>query len=271
MAKRARFRLAVWKLASCDGCQLTLLDLEEELLALAGRVELAYFREATSRASNGPFDLSLVDGSVTQPRDVALLDEIRHRSQRVVAIGACATAGGIQALRNFTAVDAYLTEVYPSPDLVSTLPTSTPVREHVPVDGELFGCPIQPRQLLELLTALLEGRRPRLVTHSVCLECKSRGNVCVLVTGTPCLGPITRAGCGALCPSFERGCYGCFGPMETPDTKRLVQIYQALGVSAEACVRALRLFYANAPEFRRESDLLAHGGKDASSTPRGQS
>jgi coenzyme F420-reducing hydrogenase gamma subunit len=249
-----RPKLAVWKFSSCDGCQLTLLDCEDELLAIAEGVEIAYFPEATSAEVEGPYDVSLVEGSVTTPHDAERIREIREQSQLLVTIGACATSGGIQALRNFTDVRDWIPLVYASPEFVSTLDTSTPIADHVAVDLELRGCPISKRQLVETVTALLSGRRPRLATTSVCTECKARGTPCVMVAqGTPCLGPVTQAGCGAICPAYARGCYGCFGPMESPNLAALAAQWQALGVDDAGIVRALRTFNANAPAFREAS------------------
>ena len=247
-------RLAVWKFASCDGCQLSVLDCEDELLEIAGAVEIAYFKEATSTEIAGPYDLSLVEGSITTPHDLERIHEVRRLSRALVTIGACATAGGIQALRNVADVREYLTIVYARPDYIDTLATSTPIADHVPVDFELRGCPIDKRQLLEVISAFLHGRKPNVASHSVCLECKMRGNVCVMVTGTPCLGPITHAGCGALCPTYARGCYGCFGPSEAPNTASLSAALLGAGLPARDLVRALRTFNANAPAFREESE-----------------
>jgi coenzyme F420-reducing hydrogenase gamma subunit len=255
VAGRKRPRLAVWKFASCDGCQLSLLDLEDELLALADAVELAYFREATSLDSTGPFDLSLVDGSISTPADQERIREVRRRSRYLVSIGACATAGGIQALRNFQNAGEFVAYVYPTPAYISTLATSTAIADNVPVDFELRGCPVNKYQLLEVVSAFLAGRNPTVAPHSVCVECKIRGNVCVMVTGTPCLGPVTHAGCGALCPTYQRGCYGCFGPMETPNTPSLSRAFHRAGYSTTDLVRAYRTFNANAPEFRQESEF----------------
>jgi coenzyme F420-reducing hydrogenase gamma subunit len=249
---RRKPRLAVWKFASCDGCQLSLLDLEEELLALAGVADIAYFREVTSRDSRGPFDLSLVDGSITTPHDEELIRDVRRRSKFLVVLGACATTGGIQALRNFQDVREFTERVYASPQYISTLTHSRGIAEYVPVDFELRGCPPDRRQLLEVVRAFLIGRKPDIPSHSVCLECKLRGNVCVMVTGTPCLGPVTHAGCGALCPTYSRGCYGCFGPMEAPNTAALASAFKEAGVSNVDLVRVFRTFTGNAPAFRDE-------------------
>jgi coenzyme F420-reducing hydrogenase gamma subunit len=246
--------LAVWKFASCDGCQLTLLDCEDELLAIAGAVEIASFPEASSAEVAGPYDLSVVEGSITTPHDAERIQEVRRVSKALVTIGACATAGGIQALRNFADVTEFTRLVYASPEYVSTLATSTPISAHVPVDFELHGCPIDKGQLLEVITAFLHGRRPGIPSTSVCTECKRRGTVCVVVAhGTPCLGPVTHAGCGALCPAYNRGCYGCFGPKETPNTVSLTRRLQLLGLDDRDVERVYRTFNAEAPAFREAS------------------
>jgi len=247
--------LAVWKFASCDGCQLSLLDCEDELLALAGEIDIANFAEASSAVVDGPYDLSLVEGSVTTPGDLERIQHIRRQSRHLVAIGACATAGGIQALRNFSDVRDFTAMVYASPQYIETLARSTPIAEHVTVDFELRGCPISKAQLLEVVLAFLHQRRPAIATGSVCQECKLRGNVCVMVAhGTPCLGPVTQAGCGAICPAFDRGCYACFGPKETPNTDALAQQLHAMGVARPDIVRAFRSFNAAAEPFREESE-----------------
>lgn len=243
--------LAVWKFASCDGCQLALLDLEDELLAVAGAIEIAYFKEATRGEVSGPYDVSLVEGSVTTPHDVERIENVRAQSKFLVTIGACATAGGVQALRNFAGVAGYLQAVYARPDYIETLASSTPIKGHVEVDFELQGCPINKYQLLEVLTALLHGRTPQIPNHSVCVECKSRYTPCVMVAqGIPCLGPVTHAGCGAICPSYNRGCYGCYGPMETPNLVALAEQWHTLGCDERDIQRALRTFYAWSDEFR---------------------
>jgi coenzyme F420-reducing hydrogenase gamma subunit len=254
--RRRRPKLAVWKFASCDGCQLTLLDCEDELLAIAGEVEICQFLEATSGSVRGPYDLSLVEGSITTDHDAARIRQVRAASKVLVTLGACATAGGIQALRNWADVDDFIRQVYARPEYIRTLRTSTSISQHVPVDYELRGCPISPRQLVEVISAFLAGRRPAVRAHSVCMECKERGNVCVTVAhGTPCLGPVTHAGCGALCPTYLRGCYGCFGPQDTPNPSSLATRFGSeLGVRRDDLVRLFRLFNADAPAFRAESN-----------------
>lgn len=243
--------LAVWKFASCDGCQLTLLDCEDELLAVADQLDLAYFLEASSATVDGPYDISLVEGSITTPEDVERIHEVREKSKTLVTIGACATAGGIQALRNFGDVSELLRIVYATPSFLSTLDSSTAISEHVTVDFELRGCPIDRRQLLEVIGAYLAGRSPTIASHSVCVECKHKGNTCVMVAnGTPCMGPVTHAGCGALCPTFDRGCYGCFGPAEAANVGSMAATFRELGMADEEVDRLFHTFNAWAEPFR---------------------
>lgn len=248
-------RIGVFKFASCDGCQLSLLDAEDELLAVAGAVEIAYFPEASRAMSKGPYDIGLVEGSITTHHDAERIQQVRRQCHKLVTIGACATAGGIQALRNSQDVDEFVRVVYATPQFISTLKLSTPIAEHVPVDFELRGCPINKSQLVELISATLAGRKPAVPTYSLCMECKRRGNVCIAVAqGVACLGPVTQAGCGAICPRFHRGCYGCYGPMETPNTQALTNQFRILSQSDDQIVRAFRGFNAWSWQFRKASE-----------------
>jgi len=248
-------RLAVWKFTSCDGCQLSLLDCEDELLAVADRIEIAYFPEASRRMLPGPYDLSLVEGSITTPTDAERIRRVRRQSRHLVTIGACATAGGIQALRNFADIREYAATVYPHPEYLKTLATSTPISAHVSVDFELRGCPINKEQLIEVIKAFLADRKPAVPAHSVCIDCKRRGNVCIMVArGTPCLGPVTHSGCGAICPAYNRGCYGCFGPIPGANTTALASEFTTLGVARRDIARLFQTFNAAAEAFRIEAE-----------------
>ncbi len=256
MPQHRKRTLAVWKFASCDGCQLSLLDCENELLAVAERVEIANFPEASRAVLPGPYDVSLVEGSITTPRDAERIHKVRRSSRFLITIGACATAGGIQALRNFTDVREFVSHVYPTPSYIQTLNRSTPIADHVAVDFELRGCPIDKHQLVEVLSAFLNGRKPNVPTFSVCVECKRRGIICTAVTtGSACLGPVTQAGCDALCPSYGRACFGCFGPTNAANTGSLAERWSRQGMPAEQTVRLFRTFNAGAEAFRRESEL----------------
>ncbi len=248
-------KIAVFKFASCDGCQLSLLDAEDELLSVAGAVEMASFPEASRRVSKGPYDIGLVEGSITTPHDVERIRQVRKSCRTLITIGACATAGGIQALRNWKDVKEFTRLVYASPEHISTLDRSMPVGSYVHVDFELRGCPIQKRQLIEVLNAYLNKRKPNVPLHAVCMECKLQGNICVMVAkGIPCLGPVTQFGCGAICPRYDRGCYGCFGPMENPNPAALSRQFAELGESRRAIMLAFRGFNAYAEAFRKESE-----------------
>lgn len=259
MERGKKPKLAVWKFASCDGCQLSLLDCEEELLAVADAVEICYFPEATSTVVKGPYDISLVEGSITTRHDAKRITEIRRNSKLLITIGACATAGGIQALRNYAELKDYVNTVYAHPEYIDSLAKSTPIHNHVYVDFELRGCPINKDQLVEVLSAFLNKRKPNTPTYPVCMECKRNGTVCVMVSqGIPCLGPVTRAGCGALCPSFARGCYGCFGPSETPNALSLAQWLKQHGSADDDLVRLYRSFNAYAEPFNEASQTYEH-------------
>lgn len=253
----ARPVLGVFKFASCDGCQLTLLDAEDELLAIAAQLDIAYFLEATSSQRPGPFDIAIVEGSITTPHDAERIRAVRQQSKYLITIGACATAGGIQALRNWAHCEDFVAAVYAQPQYISTLATSTPIAQHVAVDFELRGCPISKHQLLEVVRSLLAGCRPRTPSHSVCLDCKRRGNVCITVArGIPCLGPVTQSGCGAICPTYDRGCYGCFGPGVQANPASLSDHLITSGVPPSTLVPLLRNYNGFAAEFRAESERL---------------
>ncbi|HET7726168.1 MAG TPA: hypothetical protein VFK54_02475 [Candidatus Limnocylindrales bacterium] len=263
---RPRLRVGVVKFASCDGCQLTLLDLEDELLALGERFDIVEFPEATSLRSTGPFDVLLVEGAISTPDQAREILELRHQATTLVTIGACATSGGIQALRNWSSEPAFRAAVYPHPEYVDSLAAATPVSEHVKVDAELRGCPISTDQLRELLVSVALGRRPQIRDEAVCLECKRRGTVCVLVaSGIPCLGPVTQAGCGALCPAYARGCYGCFGPREQANSPSLARSFAHGGREPIDVASLFAGFTGWAPPFR--AVIAEYGGPPGRTPP----
>jgi sulfhydrogenase subunit delta len=253
--KAGKPKIAVFKFASCDGCQLSLLDAEDELLAVAEAVDIAYFPEASRRMLKGPYEIGFVEGSITTPHDVERIREVRKSCNTLITIGACATAGGIQALRNWKDVQEFTHIVYSSPEYISTLDRSMPISSFVHVDFELRGCPINKKQLVEIISAFLNKRKANVSSHSVCVECKLKNNVCVMVAnGTPCLGPVTHAGCGALCPSYNRGCYGCYGPMDSANTAALSKQFREMGEIKYDIMLLFRGFNAYAEQFRKESE-----------------
>jgi sulfhydrogenase subunit delta len=255
ISPKTRPRLAVYKFSSCDGCQLSLLNLEDQLLELVDTVEVAYFLEARRRELPPPYDIGLVEGSISTPDEEKRIHQVRRDCRFLVAIGACATSGGIQALRNWADVEEFVRCVYASPQYIKTLETATPIASHVFVDFELRGCPVNHYQILELISAILKGRKPNIPSYSVCLECKRRGTACILVSRSqPCLGPITHAGCGAMCPAFGRACYGCFGPMEQPNIQSLGAWLSQLQFTPRDIKRMLRLFNGYLEPFKQASD-----------------
>ena len=254
--KEAKPKLAIYKFSSCDGCQLQLLNLEDHLLQLTQTVEIAYFLEARRRRLDPPYDIGLVEGSISTPDEEERIQQVRRDCRHLITIGACATSGGIQALRNWADIDDYMNAVYAKPEYIKTLETATPIASHVFVDFELRGCPVNPLHLVELISALIIGRRPNIPTHSLCIECKRKGLPCVMVTrGEPCLGPITQAGCGSLCPDMGRACYGCFGPMEQPNVESLCSwLSEEQKRSPRDLKQMLRSFNGYLEPFKQASD-----------------
>jgi coenzyme F420-reducing hydrogenase gamma subunit len=249
--------VAVVKFASCDGCQLTLLDCEDELLSIADRIDFAHFAEASSHLQLGPYDLAIVEGSISTQEDKHRIVKLRSQSKKLITIGACATAGGVQALRNFQDSEEFKRAVYASPEMIQSLANSTPIAEHVQVDFELRGCPVDKHQLIEVILAFAQGRQPKTSTECVCQGCKRRGTVCVVVAQKKaCLGPVTQAGCGSICPAYDRGCYACFGPSAQPNMPALSQGLLADKLSNSQAAKYLQSFHAASPEFASESQRL---------------
>ncbi|MGI4993523.1 oxidoreductase [Halobacteriovorax sp. GFR7] len=258
-----RPKLAVWKFTSCDGCQLSLLDLEEDLILLSEKAEFVYFMEAIRTKPSGPYDLSIVEGSISTPKEAQLIKEIRNQSKFVLVIGACATSGGIQALRNFKDVKEFTSIVYASPSYIDTLETSTPISDHIKVDFELRGCPINKWQLLEVITSFIHQKKPNIANQSVCVECKLAGNICVMVAkGIPCLGQVTHAGCGALCPAYDRGCYGCYGPVKDANNKSVINWLLKKGLTSRELINNFQNFNCNAIENRELEKIINEQKKD---------
>ena len=256
--------VAVYKFSSCDGCQLSLLNMEDELLDLAGAIDIAFFLEATRAEKPGPYDIGIVEGSITTPHEVERIKEIRSQCKFLIALGTCATAGGIQALRNFADAAEYASTVYAHPEYLHYLKTSKPIADYVQVDLELSGCPVNKAQVIEVIVALLSNRKPRLPSYPVCMECKRRAVVCVLVDkGIPCLGPGTISGCGAICPANGRGCYGCFGPTREPNVESLTNILMKMERYPGETARLYRSFSGYAPAFRKAASAILEASKES--------
>jgi sulfhydrogenase subunit delta len=260
MTRRAR--IAVFKMASCDGCQLQLLDAEDSLLDLADAADIVQFTEASSSPDPGPWDVTIVEGSISTQDQVSEIQDIRRKSRFLMTIGACATSGGVQALRNTLSFREVVATVYPTPDYIESLATSRPISSIVNVDLELSGCPVDRGELLAAISSLLAGATPRKSTSPVCIECKRKGNVCVVVAkGEPCLGPVTRTGCGALCPTFDRGCYGCFGPSQPPNTGSLTDLFHHLGLESGEVANRYQFITNGAPPFRAAAEAATEADR----------
>lgn len=251
-------RVAIHKFSSCDGCQLAFLNAGAALLKLAGLVDIVHFAEAGYVAADAKVDIAFVEGSITTPDEAERIVRVRQQSAYLVTLGACATSGGIQALRNGVGVQAgWVGAVYARPEFIASLPDSTPIAAHVPVDAELWGCPVNAEQVFALLRDRLNGVAPRIKTDSVCLECKQKGQVCVAVAqGVSCMGPVTRGGCNALCPGMGRGCYGCFGPSAAANTRSLGEYWQQAGMPAAQVMQRFAHINSAAPAFRQAAGRM---------------
>ncbi len=263
-AGSARPTVAVHKFTSCDGCQLAFLNLGEDLLTLSGLVEIRHFAEAGMVEPAARVDIAFVEGSISTPDEFERIRAIRANSRFLVAIGACATAGGLQALRNLGGqTQEWMSAIYATPAHIRTLETSTAISAHIKVDLELWGCPVNGRQVLAAVRALLFGVLPEREHDKVCLECKRERAVCVMVArGVPCMGPVTLTGCGALCPRFGRDCYACYGPAENPNTAALGRRLAGLGLPPEAIARRFHFINNGAPAFLEAGRRASARGTD---------
>ncbi|NNM59474.1 MAG: sulfhydrogenase subunit delta [Legionellales bacterium] len=249
-------KIAVYKFTSCDGCQLAFLNMGIELVALQEMIEIIHFPEFGISNPNISADIAFIEGSISTPQEKKRIQAIRHGSRFLITIGACATAGGIQALRNFSDVNTWVADIYPHPASLSTLKTSTAISHHVKVDFELWGCPVNSAQILNALKSLLMNATPTARRDSVCMECKRQGHICVMVTkNIPCMGPVTQTGCGAICPHAGRDCYGCYGPSENPNSQSLSRRFSNIGLSGEAITRRFRFINNQAPAFLEAGNL----------------
>lgn len=249
----SKLTVAIHKLTSCSGCQLAFLNQGKALLTLLDYIDFKHFVEAGLYEPDAKVDLSFIEGSVSTPEDLKRLQEARQNSKLLVSIGACATSGGVQALRNLAGADTWKQSVYPHPEFIKTLDTSTPIAEHVHIDYELWGCPITVESIRHFVSQLQLGTLPKTEMEKLCLECKRKQNVCVVITKqAPCLGPVTRSGCGALCPEFGKACYGCYGPSESPNAQSLANRFSGLGLVSEEVAQRFAAIHSHYPKFKEQ-------------------
>jgi coenzyme F420-reducing hydrogenase gamma subunit len=247
----AKPRIAVHKFSSCDGCQLAFLNAGEDLLRLAELVDIRHFLEAGVADEEAEVDIAFVEGSISSGEEQRRIQHVRANSRYLVTIGACATAGGLQALRNLDAShEDWKRAIYARPEFITTLDQAMPASTYVAVDFELWGCPVNGHQVLATVQQLLFGVDPLDQEDKVCMECKRQHTVCTLVTsGQACMGPVTRTGCGALCPRFGRDCYACFGPAENVNTEAMSQRLAGLGLLPQDIARRFLFINSQAPAF----------------------
>ncbi len=251
----AKLRIAVHKFTSCDGCQLAFLNAGEALLVLAEQVELVHFIEAGMVAPEAEVDISFVEGSISTLAEEERIQRVRQKSRFIITIGACATAGGVQALRNAADYPDWLASVYASPQFIQSLDSSTAIAKHVRVDWELWGCPVNSGQVLEAIHSLTLHAAPEIKRDAVCLECKRKNQVCVMVAkNEPCMGPVTQTGCGALCPGVNRACYACYGPSENPNNGSLGGWFKQQGLTDEKLVKQFQHINNQAPAFAKAAE-----------------
>ncbi len=259
--------VAVHKFSSCDGCQLALLNMGEALVTLAERVDIKHFAEAGVLDEDAEVDIAFIEGSVVTAHDMERIQEIRKRSKYLITMGACATSGGIQALKNLADDPAsWVGAIYSNPEFIDSLDHSDPIKKHVKVDFEIWGCPINSRQISTAISLMLEGVMPLDEREKLCIDCKRAGHVCTLVTaGEPCMGPMTRTGCGALCPQFGRACYGCFGESELAHDSALNRRFEGIGLLPEQIKQRFQLIHPVAEdelEQKLNPEAVSAGGRN---------
>lgn len=234
-------RVAFFDFTGCEGCQLEALNFEQELLDILNAVEIVNFREAMTERSDD-YDIAFIDGAITTPSGVERIKKIREQAKVLVAIGACATIGGINCLKNFYPLEEVKRIVYGDSAHYYQTITAQPVDAVVPVDYYVYGCPMTQSEYLKVLKALLQGKKPEIPNYPVCTECKKAGNECVFLKGQTCMGPVTRAGCGAICVSAGQVCWGCRGLVPDPNTNSEKEVLQKYGLTPEEVIAKFRMF-----------------------------
>lgn len=246
MEEKGLPRLAFFSFTCCEGCQLAVLSCEDELPDILSLVKIVNFREAIDQKSDD-YDIAFVEGSITRKEEVRKLKKIRKHAKIVVALGACSSTGGLNCLKNRFPMDEVKREVYGKDagksERFDTLPTRA-IDEIIPVDYYLHGCPISKKEFLHLTTSLLLGKRPDIPNHPVCVECKMAGNICVFEKGMTCVGPITRAGCEAICVTYGAICWGCRGLVDNPNADAHAETLKRYGLTVESVMRKFSLYGA---------------------------
>jgi len=255
MSSKSKPRVAVYKFTGCAGCQMELLRLEDELLDIAEKIEFVYFMMAQNRDELECYDICFVEGSVSTPRELQEIKMIRAQTKTLIAFGDCAITGCVPSIKNWLPQSDVEKTVYKNTSPIRSIKING-IGEYVPVDLVLPGCPPHKNLILKAIESSLLGIKPDLRMHAVCMECKLRENVCILTSlGKLCMGPVTRAGCGAICPTYERECEGCYGPMSDANPSALSAEFRKLGISADDLMRKFRKYAGMSKEFRESSGI----------------
>lgn len=239
-------RVIIYGLASCAGCQLQILNLENELLDIVKYIDIVNFKEAQSNNEEGPYDIAIIEGTVTCEREITKIKKLREESKVVVAIGACATHGNMPALKNFYDSGDFEKIVYNGKVPLGNLEKYSGIDKYIKVDHYIYGCPPTKEDIIQMVKDVLLDRAFVVKNYAVCVECKAKENQCVLDLGKVCLGPITRAGCGAICPSYLHRCDGCRGPLENSNLQAELKLFKDNKITKEEILKRFRLFVGTA-------------------------
>ncbi len=243
--------IGVFKYSCCAGCEFQLIFFQHYVLETFDKVEIRFCRMLQSGGvEDGPFDVALIEGTITEEWQVEQLRRIRSVSKYVIPIGSCAVCGGVPAIKNNEQEYVVQNRVYADTSKITSIRAHS-IDQYIPVDGYIKGCPMGERDLAECVTSLLLGKRPDFIQYPVCIECKLKHNICVLVAyNWPCMGPVTNAGCGALCPSHDRACYGCWGPVKDAKAKILADRFARMGLSEDDIFRRFTEFGEPTTEWK---------------------
>ena len=234
-------KVAFFDFTSCEGCQLQVLNCEDELLDILGAVEIVQFREAIDDRRED-YDIAFIEGAFTRESDRPRLEQIRKNAKIVVALGACATTGGLNVLKNFRGIPESMKEVYGERASWYETSPAVPIEAAIKVDAKIHGCPINKVEFLEVVKSVLAGRTPQIPDYPVCVECKLKENVCLYHKGQYCMGIVARAGCGAWCPSYGGRCYACRGLISDPNNNAAKEVLDEFGMTLGQVMGEFRLF-----------------------------
>jgi coenzyme F420-reducing hydrogenase gamma subunit len=241
MSTGKKVRVAFFDFTGCEGCQLAKVSMENEILGILRHVDIVNFREAMTEAS-WDFDVAFIEGSISSTACVERIHKIRRQAKALVAFGSCSSIAGINAIRTGQDFDDVRREVYGEHRYNFASLPALPVDQVVKVDAYIYGCPPNPADVARFLTQFLAGKVPDAVKYPVCIDCKLKENECLMQSGVPCMGPVTRAGCGAWCPSNGQFCYGCRGLVPEANKNAMKEVLDRHRLSVQEIVNKFKLY-----------------------------